>query len=209
MTAKTAARAAPITRGLSVCGPWSWLIVSDFVKRGQCVKPVENRTWQTNYRGPLAIQESTSDRDFTAEIEDELCEIHPAIEAQLSLSADDDRRIFHPGCLVGAVDVIGCIDFREGGDFEQLCRAAGFGAWYDKHAIPPATWANEGCFCFLLDKPRQFTQPPPAKGALNIYHLSPADQAAIAKCLAAPLGSPWKYRDDLAKAKAKAGKVKA
>lgn len=33
---------------LSVRQPWAWLIVNGY-------KPVENRTWPTNFRGPVAI----------------------------------------------------------------------------------------------------------------------------------------------------------
>jgi hypothetical protein len=35
-------------RALSIRQPWAWLIVHGF-------KPVENRDWATDYRGPLAI----------------------------------------------------------------------------------------------------------------------------------------------------------
>lgn len=35
-------------KAISICNPWAWLIVHGF-------KPVENRSWATNYRGPIAI----------------------------------------------------------------------------------------------------------------------------------------------------------
>jgi ASCH domain len=38
---------------LSVRQPWAWLIVHRY-------KPVENRTWPTRYRGPVAIHASAS-----------------------------------------------------------------------------------------------------------------------------------------------------
>lgn len=37
-----------ITLALSIQQPWAWLIVNG-------LKDVENRTWKTNYRGPLLI----------------------------------------------------------------------------------------------------------------------------------------------------------
>lgn len=39
-------------KALSIRQPWAWLIA-----RGS--KPVENRTWATNYRGPLLIHASS------------------------------------------------------------------------------------------------------------------------------------------------------
>jgi len=41
----------PMVKALSVRQPWAWAIVAG-------LKPVENRTWRTVYRGPLAIHAS-------------------------------------------------------------------------------------------------------------------------------------------------------
>lgn len=41
-------------KALSVRQPWAWAIVAG-------LKPVENRTWQTNYRGPLLIHAGRRD----------------------------------------------------------------------------------------------------------------------------------------------------
>ena len=38
-------------KALSIMQPWAWLIVQGW-------KDLENRTWQTNYRGPLLIHAS-------------------------------------------------------------------------------------------------------------------------------------------------------
>ena len=38
-------------KALSIMQPWAWLIVNGW-------KDLENRTWQTNYRGPLLIHAS-------------------------------------------------------------------------------------------------------------------------------------------------------
>ena len=40
-------------KALSIMQPWAWLIVNGW-------KDLENRTWQTNYRGPLLIHASKS-----------------------------------------------------------------------------------------------------------------------------------------------------
>jgi hypothetical protein len=201
-TTASAAIASPaaVTRGISIKDPWAWLIVSDFIRRGQCVKPIENRTWQTGFRGPIAIATSTSKTDINPDVEADICDIHPAILRQCQLPDAGGNKIFHPGCIVGTVDVIGCIAFDPySQDFEKLCRAAGFGAWYDRQAIPPDVWAS-GPFCFLLDNPKQFTQPVAAVGALNIWHIKQPVLAAVAAALAKPLGSPYEYRAKLNKA---------
>ena len=42
---------APALKGLSVRQPWAWAIATG-------LKPVENRTWRTHYRGPIVLHAS-------------------------------------------------------------------------------------------------------------------------------------------------------
>lgn len=189
-----------VTRGISVQEPWAWAIVAGH-------KPIENRTWSTPYRGPVAIQASTSKRAITGEADNILENAGPKVWAQI----DDERigkdnQILHFGAIVGVVDIVGCFLYdatESNGDFEAQCRAAGYGDWLAKHTrpdcAPPGYWADGG-YCLLLDNPRQFTQPFPAKGRLNIYRLNPAEVAAVSRALSAPLGSPVEYRAKLAAA---------
>jgi hypothetical protein len=85
-------------RALSIRQPWAWLIVHGF-------KPVENRDWSTEYRGPLLIHASkTITQKGYAEIVAGLAEalgdrapVLPPL-AQLQL-----------GGIVGMVDVVDCV----------------------------------------------------------------------------------------------------
>jgi hypothetical protein len=76
---------------LSIRQPWASLIAYGF-------KDIENRTWRTNYRGPLAIHAS-SKLDYTplSEIGREIGVVLPDI--------DQSR-----GGIVGVVDLIDCVE---------------------------------------------------------------------------------------------------
>lgn len=209
-------------RAITVHEPWAWLIVSDFAGAGRPVKSVENRTWPTSYRGPALIHASSSwsliaHEQTAREIERHLRAIDSRIGAQLDLPAfapDDGKgefapsMVWHPGHVLGAVEILGCVEFPPGADFRRLCAAAGFADWYERQPIPPAKWAQPG-FCWLLDHPRQFTRPFPARGALNLWQTAPKPDIvrAAEACLRQPLGSPYHFRRAAHEARAKvAGK---
>lgn len=87
-------------RALSIRQPWAWAITKGW-------KPVENRTWKTSYRGPLAIhaglKEEAGDLDW----------IIATIAAQTGRPAEEllddysERRWL--GCYVGSVTMTGCV----------------------------------------------------------------------------------------------------
>lgn len=89
---------------LSIRQPWAWLILRpdlttpatrDIARRVHAVKPVENRTWETMYRGPLLIhagQQCTRD-DYEA------CQ--PPLEA------------LQRGGIVGRVSLVACTRAHE------------------------------------------------------------------------------------------------
>lgn len=76
---------------LTVCQPYASLIVS-----GQ--KLIENRTWRTNYRGPLAIHAGASKKY--------LCTWHCRDDATLP-----DPMPF--SAILGVVDLIDCVTFQD------------------------------------------------------------------------------------------------
>ena len=76
---------------LSVKQPFAWLIVNGF-------KDIENRTWRTNHRGPLAIHASRTGAPIT-----------PALLAlcrRLRIQLPDE---FQCGGIVGVVTVVDCV----------------------------------------------------------------------------------------------------
>lgn len=68
-------------KALTICQPYAELIMNGS-------KPIENRTWATNYRGPLAIH---------------------AGKSKEWLSEDDDPAAFVYGAVVGVVDLYACV----------------------------------------------------------------------------------------------------
>lgn len=85
---------------LTVCQPYASLIVS-----GQ--KLIENRTWKTNYHGPLAIHAGASNKY--------LCTWHCRLDATLP-----DPMPF--SAILGVVDLIDCVTFADAYvKYPQLC----------------------------------------------------------------------------------------
>lgn len=83
-------------KAISIQQPWAELIV-----RG--IKDIENRTWTTTYRGPLAIHAGLKPRP-SANLErwTEVMEGRPAVRAIL----ESDGKQFPRGGLVGVVDLV-------------------------------------------------------------------------------------------------------
>jgi len=76
-------------KALSVRQPWAHLIV-----RG--LKPIENRTWTTDYRGPLLIHAGLR-----------MCVEVETIEQAFGVTID--RKMLHFGALIGRVDLVDVI----------------------------------------------------------------------------------------------------
>ena len=84
-------------KALSIRQPWAWAIV-------QGLKPVENRTWRTAYRGLLAIHASkTYDHEG-----------HRYIEAAFGIEVPAN---LPRGALIGSVIVTECVDENGSGWF--------------------------------------------------------------------------------------------
>jgi ASCH domain len=121
-------------KALSIRQPWAWLIVNGF-------KPVENRTWESFYRGPLLIHagQTMTRADHAA------CRLFIASDERLREVLMDlpDFDSLERGGIVGQAVMTGCVR---------------------RHTSP---WYT-GDFGFLLDeaKPLPFR---PLKGALGIF----------------------------------------
>lgn len=97
-------------RVLSVLQPWAWAIVHG-------PKRVENRSWRTDYRGPLLIHAGKSrsllDEDYS----------------DLPMSVPDASRLTF-GAIIGECQLVDCVP---GGDLED-----------DPFAFGPWCWVLEG-----------------------------------------------------------------
>lgn len=78
-------------KAITILQPYAWLIVAG-------VKDVENRTWRTNYRGPLLIH--AGKRLHSTSIE--------AIETQMRIAIPRDK--LNLGGIVGCVDLVDVVE---------------------------------------------------------------------------------------------------
>jgi hypothetical protein len=84
---------------LTVRQPWAWAIV-------HADKTVENRSWATTYRGPLAIHAGANrSRIFREQASYWMDKIGVMVPAR-------DDLLY--GCVIGTVDLVDCV--RESGD---------------------------------------------------------------------------------------------
>jgi hypothetical protein len=209
-----------IERGITIQQPYALVVVkADGGPGGNSWKCIENRNWPTQFRGSVVIHAATS----KAQLIDEgpeffLRDAHPELDAYLNHPKQTrDNHSFYFGAAIGVADIVGCVPYdpENGDDFEANCRAAGFGEWLAKHSPPhsktPAGYWASGKFCILLDNVRQFRDPIPMRGRLNIFRLTEAEKAAIEQALRGPMGDPFLYRLSIAGkgGKASGGKGKA
>ncbi|AYD87325.1 hypothetical protein SEA_VALENTINIPUFF_22 [Microbacterium phage ValentiniPuff] len=140
---------------ISIKDPWATLIA-----RG--VKDVENRTWQTTYRGPLAIATSMQyDRNAHRD---------PVAAAAM---VDDDRvrRLrptdMHPGHIIAVVDLT---DVHRHYSAGNGCDAP------SKTFIARSCslWGQPNVVHFRLENPRLLATPFPHRGSLGIRDLPAA-----------------------------------
>lgn len=93
-----------ISKAISIRQPWPWLITMGY-------KPVENRTWHTHYRGPVAIHAS---QGMTRDDYDDCVAFlrsHPNLRHIVdALPAPKD---LPRGGIVGKANLVACTRFHE------------------------------------------------------------------------------------------------
>jgi hypothetical protein len=82
-------------KALSVRQPWAWLLVAG-------IKPIENRTWFINYRGPLLIHAGQAP-DNTISI----------AEIEQTYDVEIDRHALRIGGVVGRVELVDIVTRHE------------------------------------------------------------------------------------------------
>ncbi|MFB3894308.1 MAG: ASCH domain-containing protein [Phycisphaerae bacterium] len=131
-------------KALTICQPYAELII-----RGE--KPVENRRWYTEYRGPLLIHAGKS-RDWL-----ELDSSGTRDEAYDIPLAEMDF-----GAIIGKVDLIDCVPLTRLRSRDGRCT----NPKYRVYANSPHA---EGPFCLLLAEPVRFSAAVPARGFLGLF----------------------------------------
>lgn len=122
-------------KALSIRQPYAWVVVMGF-------KPVENRSWATNHRGPVLIHAGL--REMSADVEDVLRRVADQTGTGLTLIRNSYRTLGARGAIVGAVTLTGD---------------------YNSH---PSPWFT-GPRGFVLENPALALHPVACRGQLSFF----------------------------------------
>ncbi|MCP4248068.1 MAG: ASCH domain-containing protein [bacterium] len=129
-------------KALSVNQPWAWLIIHGG-------KWIENRTWSTTYRGPLAIHAGRSrrwlDDWYLPDGTGRDCGLRNA-DCGLTLPRRDDL-IF--GAVIGLVDLVDCLPS-------------------DHPRVTGDRWNDGAGWCWVLSNPRPI-EPVTCRGRQRLF----------------------------------------
>lgn len=158
-----------VTRALTISQPWAWLIVRGF-------RPVELRSWRTNYRCPIAVHAGISQDQMTDELDEWLQGLDPSIDAALNEPGSEDAG-YPIGGMVGVVEIVDCLDILAGQTIEDACAGSDdLMAWRDAQSIDPDLWLPEDYAgrVWLLDSAVEFTEPLPCTGRQSLWNMTAA-----------------------------------
>lgn len=148
-------------KALSIRQPWTAMIV-----HGQ--KRIENRSRRTNHRGLIALHSSGKDRWDATGQSSELVYSQWRRLGWTGVPNRDSQHIVH-GAVLAVADLITC---HEHGDLTYPCDAAG--------AVRLCSpWAADGQWHWELANVRPLAEPVPCKGALGLWILPAAVEAAV------------------------------
>jgi len=128
-------------KALSIKQPWAWLIASGF-------KPVENRSWPTNYRGRIYVH--AGKKPDTAETK-----IYPVYFNQQELDKLFELTEWGQSAIIGEVDIVDC-RFRYPGENANL----------------HSPWHEESMYGFYLVNPVEYETPIPCRGQLGFFEVT-------------------------------------
>ena len=141
-------------RALSVKQPWALAICHD--------KDIENRTWNTRYRGPVAIHASKARDDVSRAVLD-------WIEATAGLTPGQISREDHRGAVVAVAEIVDCHEA---------------GALGSCDIVPCSPWALPEQWHWQLDSVHRLAEPVPCRGSLGLWRLPEDVDAAVRAQLA-------------------------
>ncbi len=142
-------------RVLSIRQPWAWFIAAG-------LKDVENRSWETSYRGTVAIHAGL----WCREREIEAC--LDALESEEIIARPQRPSIDALRSQLGRVVSVGEL---------TDCSPA------DTH---PSAWAIRGSWCFSLGPMRLLEQPVLVHGKLGLFQPTEAERLAIVASMRPP-----------------------
>lgn len=127
-------------QAISVHQPWAWALL-------HAGKDVENRTWPTSYRGPLAIHASKTRASYDAQ--------DPATWLSLFGLELPPWESLAAGALVGVMDLVDCVQVPVG--------VGGYIPGRGKSA-----WA-QGPWLWVVENPRPLAEPVPCRGYQGFF----------------------------------------
>lgn len=153
------------TRAISLKQPWAWAVFN-------AGKNIENRTWWTEYRGPIWIASSAqvtrTDYQVASHIIERISGVRPP----------DSRDVVY-GAILGRATVSDCI--LPGGHVATSRPAKNWPAGTAKppesggpHPLQPAKWHFPEQFGYVLDDLHALATPVPCKGLQRFWRV-PAD----------------------------------
>jgi hypothetical protein len=169
----------PPTRVLSIREPWATLIVRGF-------RPLDHRSRSTAFRGRLAIHAAQAiDGEPFEEWDDR---DGPGYRAMTGIGRRELESLIRPGCIVGSIELWGCIPAIEMHDPDT-----------DECRLPPGheEWVDDG-WVWLLRNARLYRDGITARGQLSLWKppadiataLATAERSAIARPFHPPLVRP-------------------
>lgn len=136
-------------KAITICQPWAWAIIHG-------PKRIENRTWPSDYHGPLLIHAGKSEKYWSDGIE-----FLSVLSIALPCLGDVAW-----GEIIGVVDMVGCMPVHQ-------AKAAGM------------NWPfAEGPWCHIYENPRAFLEPIPYRGRQRLFGVP--DHVVAAQMSATP-----------------------
>lgn len=153
-------------KALTICQPWAWAIARGY-------KLVENRSWETHHRGPLAIHAGLS-RQWIDGGRTHLWEAAQKYDRPSWRMPDEDALDY--GAIVAVADVVRCMTVRELADeMVSTRRFLASGGLFDAHeldmTLPEIAAFAGGPWCWILANIRALPAPVKCRGSQGLWNV--------------------------------------
>jgi hypothetical protein len=135
---------------ITIQQPWAWAIAAGH-------KRVENRSWRTRYRGPIAIHASLRDGKHGSA---EWGLLHIRCKT-LGIEAPKENEV-QRGAIIATANLIDCVPA------ERIIEEAKAGHPF-RGIAAQEHWAAPGCWCWVLADIVALAEPVTMKGALGLW----------------------------------------
>lgn len=142
-----------IVKAITVRQPWAWATAMGH-------KPIENRSWTTSYRGPLAIHAASRWDDAGAASLQAIVRIMRQLRLPFPRTLAEDK----PYSELGKVIAVG--------ELTGICTAGQRG-----EPCGCGPWAQDGQAHWAVADVRRLAEPFPARGRLQLWDVDLADRA--------------------------------